>query len=171
MYVIIARKVVPEPVNRKVGSPNGAVLAAQHVPNLETICRPYTANATHARLNATFTPFSDAQVSVIASFSGSGSRLSSSLNSCRIRTRTYPDSVRAYCWPRQIRGPPLKGIYSCSFALDISNTHSLGAGKAREENEKNIPIRCAASPTSRGGTRARRARRGPCGGACRGRQA
>lgn len=64
-----------------------------------------------ALTNATFTPL--AGCSTISDLKpGKDSFLSSILSYvCKIRVTVYAISVNANCWPMQIRGPPLKGMY------------------------------------------------------------
>lgn len=64
-----------------------------------------------ALTNATFTPL--AGCSTMSDLKpGKDSFLSSILSYvCKIRVTVYAISVNANCWPMQIRGPPLKGMY------------------------------------------------------------
>lgn len=65
---------------------------------------------TNARgFSVTFAPLRFTQVRFTFSVHGPGALHSTSLNAWHSRTVVYEASVRANCWPKHIRAPPLKG--------------------------------------------------------------
>lgn len=136
----------------------------KYIENKTKTTTPYPTSAlspgtTHS-LSLTFTPFALQLINVRLCFASSvRSQFCSAEKRCSSRTVTYEASVKANCWPMQIRGPPLNyNIHSLALTFYLRKRSNSISNRSKKEisqvllserhSQARIPIPLSFPPTS-----------------------